>query len=169
MNFKDFLPISMRPPPTQERTPGARPVTRLWTQKARTSSRVLRLATRLGEMSCRDLVRVVKATRPEKASPAMFLSVVFLREVSLTNENGPVPGRNIDHVVREDQRARVEEAVRHGDQEAEQSSPEDEDGGGDVLALGHEDVHHTPGQAGDDGQHHSYREPLIRLYWVELE
>ena len=63
----------MRPPPRQESRLGARPVMMLWTQKARTSSRVLRLATRLGEMSCRDLVRVVKANSPERARPTRFL------------------------------------------------------------------------------------------------
>ena len=40
-----------------------------WTRKARTNSRDLRLATRLGEISCRDRVRVVKARRPETARP----------------------------------------------------------------------------------------------------
>ena len=50
----------------------------LWTEKARTSSRVLRLATRLGEMSFRDLVRVVKASSPERARPTTFQSVVVL-------------------------------------------------------------------------------------------
>ena len=68
----------MRPPPRQERRPGARPVTMLWTVKARTSSRVLRLATRLGEMSWRDLVRVVKASSPERARPRSLMSNVVI-------------------------------------------------------------------------------------------
>ena len=48
-------------------------------------------------------------------------------------------------------------------------SPENENRGGDVLALGHEDVHGPGGQAGDARQHHSDREPLIDLYGVEME
>ena len=40
-----------------------------WTRKARTNSRDLRLDTRLGEISCRDRVRVVKARRPDTARP----------------------------------------------------------------------------------------------------
>ena len=38
-------------------------------RNASTSSRQRRLATRLGEMSCRERVRVVKATSPDTASP----------------------------------------------------------------------------------------------------
>ena len=90
----------MRPPPRQESRPGARPVTMLWTQKARTSSRVLRLATRLGEMSCRDLVRVVNANNPERARPRSFMSVVVLnwiKRVSFTEEYSPVLGWNFYH------------------------------------------------------------------------
>ena len=90
----------MRPPPRQESRPGARPVTMLWTQKARTSSRVLRLATRLGEMSCRDLVRVVKASSPDRARPTSFMSVVvinWIKRVSLTEEYSPVLGWNVYH------------------------------------------------------------------------
>ena len=59
----------MSPPPSQERVCGGCPVMTAWTRKARTNSRDLRLATRLGEISCRDRVRVVKARRPETARP----------------------------------------------------------------------------------------------------
>ena len=59
----------MRAPPRLEVRGGARPVRILWTRKARTSSRVRRLATRLGEINWRDLVRVVKASRPETDRP----------------------------------------------------------------------------------------------------
>ena len=70
----------MRPPPSKESRPGDSPVRRLWTRKESGSSRVLRLATRLGEMSWRDRVRVLKARRPETASPEVLLSVVSRRE-----------------------------------------------------------------------------------------
>ena len=63
-------PPRMAPPPMQEGREGLTPVRRLCTRKARTSSRVLRLDTRLGEISWRDLVRAAKASRPESARPA---------------------------------------------------------------------------------------------------
>ena len=52
-------------------------VRRLWTAKATTSSTQRRLATRLGEASCSDLVSVVKATSPDtdRAEDKMLLSV----------------------------------------------------------------------------------------------
>ena len=59
----------MSPPPSQERVCGGCPVMTAWTRKARTNSRDLRLATRLGEMSCRERVSVVKATSPDTPSP----------------------------------------------------------------------------------------------------
>ena len=60
----------MRDPPRLEVRGGARPVMILSTRKARISSRVRRPDTRLGEINWRDLVRVVKASRPETARPA---------------------------------------------------------------------------------------------------
>ena len=62
-------PLRMAPPPRQEGREGLTPVRRLCTRKASTSSRVLRLDTRLGEISWRDLVRVAKASSPETARP----------------------------------------------------------------------------------------------------
>ena len=81
------IPVMMRPPPRLDRRPGARMVTRLCTRKASTSSRQRRLDTRgyndirghdyqdyhldtmLGEISLRDNVRLVNATRPHADSP----------------------------------------------------------------------------------------------------
>ena len=78
------IPVMMRPPPRLDRRPGARMVTRLCTRKASTSSRQRRLDTRgyddirgqdyyldtmLGEISLRDNVRLVNATRPHTDSP----------------------------------------------------------------------------------------------------
>ena len=63
-------PLRIAPPPRQEEREGLTPVRRLWTRKARTSSRVLRLDTRSGEISWRDLVRVAKASRPERDRPS---------------------------------------------------------------------------------------------------
>ena len=62
----------MRAPPRLEVRGGARPVRILSTRKARTSSRVRRLNTRFGEINWRDLVRVVKASRPETDRPADY-------------------------------------------------------------------------------------------------
>ena len=59
----------MSPPPSQERVCGGWPVMAACTRKARTNSRDLRLDTRLGEISWRDLVEVAKASRPERARP----------------------------------------------------------------------------------------------------
>ena len=65
-----ITPMMMRPPPTQEMILGTWRVIRLWTANARTSSiQHWRLETRLGETSCSDLVRVVKARRPDTDSP----------------------------------------------------------------------------------------------------
>ena len=63
------IPVMMRPPPRLDRRPGARMVTRLCTRKASTSSRQRRLLTMLGEISLRDNVRLVNATRPQADSP----------------------------------------------------------------------------------------------------
>ena len=63
------IPVMMRPPPRLDRRPGARMVTRLCTRKASTSSRQRRLLTMLGEISLRDNVRLVNATRPHADSP----------------------------------------------------------------------------------------------------
>ena len=63
----------------------------------------------------------------------------------------------------------MEKAVQHGDPETYHGRPENEDRGGDVLALGHEDVHRPRGQAGDARQHHSDRELLVHLYRVQPE
>ena len=70
----------MNVPPRQERMPGGTPLRRLCTVKARTSSSVLKLATKLGDMSWRDLVRVVKANNPDIASPTIgyFFRLTFL-------------------------------------------------------------------------------------------
>ena len=68
-NARRRTPLRMAPPPRQEGREGLSPVRRLCTRKASTSSRVLRLDTRLGEISWRDLVRVAKASRPETARP----------------------------------------------------------------------------------------------------
>ena len=70
-----ITPIMMRPPPTQEMILGTWREIRLWTANARTSSTHRRLDTRLGETSCSDLVRVVKARRPDTDSPAGKLSL----------------------------------------------------------------------------------------------
>ena len=59
----------MSPPPSQERRGGATPVMTLWQMKANTSSEALRLATRLGEITFRDMVSVAKAINPENAIP----------------------------------------------------------------------------------------------------
>ena len=63
------MPRMMRPPPMLERMLGARPVMMLCTRKAPTISRQRRLDTMLGETSCRERVRVVKATRPHTDKP----------------------------------------------------------------------------------------------------
>ena len=65
-----MTPRMMRPPPLQVMMLGSWRVIRLWTANARTSSiQHWRLDTRLGETSCSDLVRVVKARRPDTDSP----------------------------------------------------------------------------------------------------
>ena len=61
----------------------------------------------------------------------------------------------------------MEEAVGHGYPQAYDGGPENEDRGGDVLALGHEDGHRPCGQAGGASQHHSDRELLVHLYRTE--
>ena len=89
-----------RRPPAEERRLGVAPVMRDWTRKAATISRQRRLDTRLGEMSCRDLVRVVKASSPDRARPTSFMSVVvinWIKRVSLTEEYSPVLGWNVYH------------------------------------------------------------------------
>ena len=63
----------------------------------------------------------------------------------------------------------MEEAVRHGYPQAYDGGPENEDLGGDVLALGHQDGHRPCGQAGSASQHHSDRELLVHLYRVQTE
>ena len=67
----------MRPPPVLATRLGAVEVSRLWTAKAATSSTQRRLATRLGDTSCSDLVSVVKATSPDtdRAEDKMLLDV----------------------------------------------------------------------------------------------
>merc|ERR1719195_2444575 len=62
-------PRMMRQPPRLATRLGAVEVSRLWTAKATTSSTQRRLATRLGEASCSDLVSVVKATSPDTDNP----------------------------------------------------------------------------------------------------
>ena len=63
-------PQRIAPPPRQEGREGLTPVRRLCTGKAKTSSRVLRLDTMLGEISWRDWREVAKASRPERDRPA---------------------------------------------------------------------------------------------------
>ena len=58
-----------RRPPAEERRLGVAPVMRDWTRKAATISRQRRLDTRLGEISCRARVSVVKATSPDTDNP----------------------------------------------------------------------------------------------------
>ena len=64
-----MTPVMIKPAPTQERRLGTSMVMRLCTPKASTSSTHLRLATRLGDTSCSDLVRVVKASSPDSDKP----------------------------------------------------------------------------------------------------
>ena len=88
---------------------------------------------------------------------------------SLTDKYGPVQGWNVDDVKRENVRARVQELVHHGDDEADEGSPEDEDCCGDVLALGHQYIHYSSRHTGRDGEDHPHCAHLIRLYWVDVE
>ena len=71
-----------RRPPAEERRLGVAPVMRDWTRKAATISRQRRLDTRLGEMSCRARVSVVKATSPHTDSPAVVWRVRQWRHTS---------------------------------------------------------------------------------------
>ena len=64
-----MTPMMIKPAPTQERMLGTSMVMRLCTPKASTSSTHLRLDTRLGDTSCSDLVRVVKASNPDSDKP----------------------------------------------------------------------------------------------------
>ena len=74
MRISHFLPTTMNVPPTQERVSGATPVIRLWAEKARTSSKVLKLATRFLEIIWRDLVRVKNANSPDMDSPKVRIN-----------------------------------------------------------------------------------------------
>ena len=64
-----MTPRMMRVPPTEVMTSGIELLMMAWTEKASISSKHLRLATMLGEINCRDIVRVVKATRPDTDKP----------------------------------------------------------------------------------------------------
>ena len=64
-----MTPMMIKPAPTQERRLGTSMVMRLCTPKASTSSTHLRLDTRLGDTSCSDLVRAVKASNPDSDNP----------------------------------------------------------------------------------------------------
>ena len=68
-----MTPNAISKPPVTETKSGNSPSMRLWTLNARTSSKHLRLATRLGEISWRDLVRVVKANNPEIDNPKILM------------------------------------------------------------------------------------------------
>ena len=130
---------------------------------ANTSSEALRLATRLGEITFRDMVSVAKAISPENAIPRKNKNILSLDVGVLTKKYGPVPRRDGGHLERKDVGPRVEEAVDDCDHEPKESGPEDQDRGGDVLALGHRDVPQSARDAGDDGQDNSYRELVISL------
>ena len=67
-----MTPRMMRVPPREDTTSGRDPVMMAWTEKASTSSTHLRPATRLGEINCRDRVRVVKATSPDSDKPKVM-------------------------------------------------------------------------------------------------
>ena len=87
----------------------------------------------------------------------------------ITKKYCPVPCWDVDHISGEDVRARVEEAVRHGDEEAEDGSPQDEDGGRHWDALGDQDIHEASGHTGDNSKDHSDSEHLVRLYRVDRD
>ena len=63
-------PRMMRAPPVEVIISGMDLVRRYWTENASTSSRHLRLATRLGDINWRDRVRVVNAIIPDTDKPA---------------------------------------------------------------------------------------------------
>ena len=107
-------PVTMRPPPRELTRSAFSPVMIVWTMKAMTSSRDLRLVTRLGEIICRDLVMQVNPTRPEAASPER-LSIIKEGERKVTDIDGPGPGGDVDHLPGEDHGARLYEAVDGGD------------------------------------------------------
>ena len=64
-----MTPKMMRVPPMEETTSGKELEMIPCTEKAITSSRHLRPATRLGDINWRDRVRVLKATSPERDKP----------------------------------------------------------------------------------------------------
>ena len=64
-----MTPRLMSTAPRQESRLGASMVMRLCTPKAITSSEHRRLATRLGDTSCSDLISVVKASSADNDKP----------------------------------------------------------------------------------------------------
>ena len=63
----------------------------------------------------------------------------------------------------------MKQPVKDGNDDADDGSPEDKDGCGDVLALGHQDVHYSCRHTGRDGEDHPHCVRLIRLYWVDVK
>ena len=64
-----MTPRMMRTPPVEVTISGKDPVMMLSTLNASTNSRHLRLETMLGDINCRDRVRVVKAMSPDRDKP----------------------------------------------------------------------------------------------------
>lgn len=149
-------PVTMRPPPTELTRSALSPVMIVWTMKAMTSSRDLRLVTRLGEIICRDLVMQVNPTRPDAASPERW-SIIKERGSEVTDIDGPGPGGDVDHLPGEDHGARLYQAVDGGDHETQPRRPEDQECAGDVPDPGHQDTHHAGGEAAREGQHQPKR------------
>ena len=72
-----MTPRMMSTPPVEVTISGKDPVMILSTLNASTSSKHLRLATMLGDINCREIVRVVKAISPERDKPAYIRNKIM--------------------------------------------------------------------------------------------
>ena len=87
-----MTPSMMRNPPVELTMSGMAPVMMLSTLNASTNSRHLRLETMLGDINCRERVRVVKAMSPDRDKPRMGNSLKYKERQNneLTNECCPL-------------------------------------------------------------------------------
>ena len=80
-----MTPRMMRVPPMEEMTSGMELLMMAWTEKESISSTHLRPATMFGLINWRDIVRVVKATRPDNDKPEPTNKLITMADGKLNS------------------------------------------------------------------------------------
>ena len=167
-------PRMMRVPPVEVIISGMDLVMRHWTENASTSSRHLRLATRLGEINWRDRVRVVNAIIPDTDKPAWIaFQAVRFEENILTNKSVPLHPCSVIYLMREYIGWSFCQTVDDRHENTRDCWPWDQDITWHMFTCWHKHIHAPSRQAGNHCQQNTsivwFKVSVIHMVWGSKE